>query len=88
MTPTYATGPGRPRSAGPVDGAYADGALDRDCPHCGALRASFCRRADGSFKRVPCCTRLKGSEVGDGGNAAQRGNQRPGTSNRHNEGEA
>lgn len=43
---------------GPVVAAYADGALDRVCANCSAPANAFCRRADGTYKAVPCCTRL------------------------------
>lgn len=72
MTPTYATGPSH-YSAGPVVEAYADGALDRACVNCGAVAGAFCKRADGSFKPVPCCGRLRGGNAADGELGAQRG---------------
>ena len=34
---------------------------------------AFCKRRDGSFKPVPCCTRLRGGNAADGAAGAQRG---------------
>lgn len=70
--PNYATGPSHP-TVGPVVEVYADGALDRACTNCSAEAGVFCKRRDGSFKPVPCCTRLRGGNAADGELGAQRG---------------
>lgn len=70
--PSYATGPAH-HTSGPIADVYADGALERGCGNCGSEAGSFCRRADGSFKPVPCCARLKGGNAADGQTGAQRG---------------
>jgi len=72
MTPSYATGPSA-RSVGPIVDVYADGALDRACGNCSADAGVFCKRPDGSFKPVPCCTRLRGGNAADRPAGAQRG---------------
>lgn len=55
----YFTGPSRRlrRSPGPNIEAYADGAIDRHCHHCGAKPNSFCRHPSGAFRKIPCPTR-------------------------------
>ena len=72
MTPSYATGPSA-RSVGPIVDVYADGALERGCGNCGSPVNVFCKRPDGSFKPMPCCTRLRGGNAADGAAGAQRG---------------
>ena len=72
MTPSYATGPSA-RSVGPIVDVYADGALERACTNCGSPVGVFCKRRDGSFKPVPCCTRLRGGNAADEATGAQRG---------------
>jgi hypothetical protein len=60
MTPDYATGPGRrPVSRGAVLEVYLEtGALERDCPTCGAVEGSFCVWDEsGRQRRVPCKSR-------------------------------
>jgi hypothetical protein len=38
--------------------AYVDtGALDRDCPRCGAVVAQWCQTSDGRDRRIPCVQR-------------------------------
>lgn len=57
--PDYATGPNRHSRRGPVDAAYAEtGAIDVQCPNCGAAVESFCTHADGTFRKIPCPVRL------------------------------
>ena len=57
--PDYATGPNRHSRRGPVDAAYAEtGAIDVPCPNCGAEVESFCTHPDGTFRKIPCPTRL------------------------------
>jgi len=55
-----ATGPGRhQRTRGPVLDAYADGAIDRHCPSCGAEPLQFCRHLpSGVARKLPCPQRL------------------------------
>jgi len=57
--PGYAVGPPA-KPVGPIVDVYADGGLERGCGNCSAVAGAFCRRADGSFKPVPCCARLRG----------------------------
>ena len=55
-----AIGPGRRRrTPGPNIEAYADGAIDRDCPTCYANPLQFCRYPNGIFKKLPCPQRLR-----------------------------
>lgn len=55
--PDYPVG-GRNRR-GPVDAAYAEtGAIDVPCPNCHAEVESFCTHADGTFRKIPCPTRI------------------------------
>lgn len=55
----YGTGPGRHRrTPGPVIEAYADGAIDRPCPNCGAQPLDFCHHPDGTQRKMPCPQRL------------------------------
>lgn len=63
---SYARGPGHTRTPGPIPTAYADtGAIDRDCPHCGAEAGSFCIH-DGISgrveRKVPCLARSIGGK--------------------------
>jgi hypothetical protein len=48
----------RPRF-GPILDVYADAAMDRECPACGAAARDWCRRRDGEYRRTPCIARLK-----------------------------
>ncbi|MBS1692574.1 MAG: hypothetical protein JST91_10155 [Actinobacteria bacterium] len=55
----FATGPGRHRRGeGPVIEVYADGAIDRPCPACGAQPLQFCRHPSGIDRKLPCPQRL------------------------------
>lgn len=74
MSPGYAVGPSA-CPVGPIVDVYADGALERGCTNCGSEPGSFCRRADGSFKPVPCCARLRGGNAADEATGAHRGAQ-------------
>lgn len=42
----------------PIQAAYA-GALDNDCPGCGAAVQVHCSRPDGRLRRTPCLDRLR-----------------------------
>jgi len=55
------TAPMKPR---PIWQAYSDtGALDVECPHCGAERGKWCSREGGRLGRVPCVARAAASGV-------------------------
>ncbi len=58
----YPTGPGHMKSRrGPVVDAYADGALEKPCPHCHAHVDEFCCFRNGEFRHIPCIARTTGS---------------------------
>lgn len=44
--------------------AYDDtGALQIDCPHCGATVNQWCTRSDGRVRRIPCIERAASTAV-------------------------
>lgn len=48
----------------PIVAAYRQaGALDINCPHCGADPGSYCTRDDGRLRRTPCVARCRSSSV-------------------------
>lgn len=51
-------------TAQPIWLAYV-GALDVDCPTCGAERGKWCSRPDGRLGRIPCVARASASGAGD-----------------------
>lgn len=56
------TAPMKPR---PIWAAYNQtGALDVNCPHCGAEHGQWCTRDDGRLGRIPCIARMSASDDG------------------------
>ncbi|MDO3636010.1 zinc finger domain-containing protein [Mycolicibacterium arseniciresistens] len=44
------------------DDVYADAAMERQCPNCGAEPNDYCRRPDGEIRSVPCILRVRLAE--------------------------
>ena len=59
------TSPGVSRESAPVhfdkvaQQLYAEADMDRQCPNCHADAHEWCRRDDGSQKRIPCLARSR-----------------------------